>query len=616
MTDFYAPEDPFEETSDIGFGGDLEEPFGDEGHSPDTPSWPGLRWRGDISRRHLTAGTLLQVVAVNGGAPGESGVTISTVELELRRLASKYSGKDAGDLSYGKTINGELLHSEISYIRPIIHALVYRSGYLEYVDVVFGKRDTPTEAAVIRLTEEGAIRHEGSYIEMMSDGRFEHIDSSDPILELDVTSPAGSSETLVEVLGVKESTLPLRRSTKGQPTYREWLAIIANNPITYAVVRNGLDPATPAIYAEGAVEGTAHIVAAFSAAQIPREDGSDHPLPLAYWATRVQAEFIRPFAKQVLSGGPDAMWIAKPIKPHEIHKDIEAFVAAGRSGFSEEDDMTRRSSLAWEMFDADEFPYAVYSQVRSDMAAAQLEQDTVTVTHVPPLEDVKKEADKAGVTLSGDDVLGPIPEIKADKRGVTGLPSVERVVMKHTSDALMDSVTGREVLNPGDALKPGKMLRVRCDYVFNAKRPDGRRACDRYAVGGSTRCETHGGEYLDHEETVSLLKAGRSKLMALSSKAIDTVGELMVHSTNDAVRLAAAKIVLDRTGYAESVELNVNVGGNTERPAGDIIAERLAALAPRAKEIEPPTEIFPRTSDAETPEFDFSPVDAEVVEEE
>lgn len=619
MTDFYAPEDPDEEMSDEGFGGAFPEPDCVGDHSYTSVQWPGLRWRGDLLRRHLTAGTIVSILSNNGGGMDEGGVSVSTIELELRRIAHKYTAKDSGDRGYGKTINGDLLHSEISYIRPIIHGLVFISTYAEYVDEMVDEDALPSDTTKVRLTEEGAIRHEGSFVAAMSDARFEHLESDDGMLELDVTSSDEDPDTLVETLGVRESTLPIRRMSKAKPSYREWLWIIAKNPITYAVLRNDLDPATPEIYTEGSVEGSEHIVAAFTASQIPRPDGADHALPMKFWATRVQAEFIRPFALQVLSGGPDAMWIAKPVKPGDIHKDIESFIAASRPGFADSDDMSRRSSLAWELFDTDEFPLAKYKQLRMDMDAAQRELSTITVSHVPPLSSVVADAEAAGVKVSGDDILGPgpHPELKTDKRGVVGMGSVEKLVLKKSSDALMDSVMGRNITNPGDALKPGKFLRLRCDYVLNAKRPDGRRACDKYSVSGSSRCEIHGGEFLDKTETLNLLKASRSKLIAMQSKAIDTIGELMENSTNDSVRLGAAKIVLDRTGFGESLDINFGTEASNDRPAGEIIAERLANLAPRAKEIAPvePEHLFPSTIDAEGGEPDHSPIDAEVVED-
>lgn len=605
MSEFQDPTDPADGNTTEGFGGEYPEPECAGDHSYTMVEWPGLRWRGDILRRHLTAGTLLNIITNNGGAEREDGVSVSTIELELRRIAHKYSAKDAGDRGYGKTINGDLLHSEVSHIRPIIHGLVYISGYLEYVGDIVSEEDLPDDRTLVRLSEEGTLRHEGAFIASMSDNRFEHIDAADGILELDVTSGAEDPATLVETFGVRESTLPIRRLSKAKPSYREWLWIVAKNPITYAVLHNDLDPALPEIYTEGSVESIEHIVAAFTEAQIPRQPGDPEPkLPMKYWATRVQAEFIRPFAQQVLSGGPDAQWIAKPIQPHEIHKDIESFVAASRTGYDESDDMIQRSSLAWELFDADEFPLTTYKQTRLDMDAVQRELSTITVSHMEPADTVKEKLTAAGGP-NPDEKLGKVPDLKANKNGITGLPSVEKIVMRNSSDALVDSALGK-VANPGDALK-GKLLRVRCDYVLNAKRPDGRRACDRWAIGGSTRCETHGGEYLDPEETRSLLKANQTKLQALASKAIDVVGDMMLHSTQDTVKLAAAKIILDKSGYKDGVDVNVNIGV-VDKPAGDIIAERLARLAPRAKEIEAPMEqLFIETSDA--------PIDAEFVEE-
>jgi hypothetical protein len=257
-----------------------------------------------------------------------------------------------------------------------------------------------------------------------------------------------------------------------------------------------------------------------------------------------------------------------------VHSDVELFAAAGAAGFEPQNDMVRRSSLAVELFAKDEFTISGYSDTRTQMDEAQLDASTITITHLPEARD--------------DNDL-EAPDLKTDKRGVIGLPKVEKIVLRKSADSLMDDALGRSVTNPHDALS-GKFLKVRCDYVFHAKDPDKRRACDRWSVKGSTRCETHGGEYLDEEETKNLLKANQQKLWAMSSKAIDTVGELMLNSTNDSVRLAAAKLIMDRSGFNEAIDISVQDSGPILENPADIIRDRLRRLGASAAAIVPKEE--------------------------
>lgn len=528
-------------------------------------SWPPLRWRGDLTKRHLTAGTLLQIIYMNNGAPTELGLTISTLELELRRVAHKYRGKDSSDIGYDKTINGDKLYTDSRAIRSMIHALVFLTGAVQYVSdagETFAEDFTPADHTAVRLTSYGVEIADAAFERASSDTRFEHIDLSDPIIEFDCTT-GDLDGTLVETLGIHESTLPNQRTVSEEPSYRQWLWIVLHNPITFAVLYSGVDPSHPDLYTVGSVEGSDHIVASFSEAQKPfTGPGEDTRLPANYWAARVQAEFIRPFAREVLSGGPDLMWAGKPIKPSVVHSDVELFAAAGAAGFQPQNDMVRRSALAIELFAKGEFTLGSYGETRTQMDAAQLDASVITVTHLPE--------------ASADDDLGA-SDLKTDKRGVIGLPKVEKLIMKKSADSLMDDALGRSVTNPHDALS-GKFLKVRCDYILNAKDPNKRRACDRWAVKGSTRCETHGGEYLDEEETKNLLKANQQKLWAMSSKAIDTVGELMLNSTNDSVRLAAAKLIMDRSGFNEAIDISVQDTGPVMENPADIIRDRLRRL--------------------------------------
>lgn len=600
MTDPFA--DPFAPMDDP-----AEPPAAGPASSLGDDLWPALRWRGDLTRRHLTAGTILTVVSVNNGDVGEPGVAVATLELELRRVAHKYRGRDSGEPGYGKTVNGEMIYQDADEIRAMVHGLVLVTGALEYVDHSGRVRrdvSTPESGTHVRITAEGSVLVEAAFGAATRDRRFEHIDMSDPILELDVTSGAEDG-SLVETLGVRESTLPLRRGSSAKPGYRPWLQIVGKNPITWAVLQSGLDPHHPLLHTDGALEGTAHIVAAFNEAQRLSADADpDEYLPLAYWAARVQAEFIGPLAQVVLSGGPDGLWIGKPLKPDAVHADVVGLCASGVSGFGSEDEMERRSSLAWELFDASEITLPQYTETREAIEAARVDAHTITVTHVPEVP-TGDEAEPSEIDTKLDTAT-----LTADKRGVIGLPTVEKLVMRKSADALLDSALGRAVANPHDVGKPGTLLHVRCDYVVNAKDVHKRRSCDKWAVQGSTRCELHGGVYLDPEETKSVLRANQTKIFALASKAVDVVADLMVNSTNDPTRLAAAKLILDRAGFNEVIDVNLDTGPKAEDPA-DVIRERLRRLAPPAAELTAAEEkpLFAEYSAIE------ATIEAEVVEE-
>ena len=357
----------------------------------------------------------------------------------------------------------------------------------------------------------------------------------------------------------------MKRIVERRPGYRQWLWIVQKNPITWAVLRSGLDPSTPEIYTDGAVEGSEHIVAAFTAAQRTFPGDEAQPsLPVEYWAARVQAEFIRPFAQTVLGGGPEACWVARPLKAEDVHTDVEGFAAIDLSGFQAADDMVRRSSLAWELYGADEFTLSHYAAVREQMDAAQTDSVTITVTHVPERSEIDEKLDAA--------------ELGVTKTGITGLPAVEKLVMKKSSDSLIDAIEHREVRNAADALKPGKYVKVRCEYIVNAKDPNRRRSCDKWSIGATPFCEIHGGTYLEEEEIRSVILAGQTKIAAATSKAIDTVVYLMQHATNETVKLASAKLLLDKAGFNDATEIIHRSEGAKQEDPSDVIRARLERL--------------------------------------
>lgn len=72
--------------------------------------------------------------------------------------------------------------------------------------------------------------------------------------------------------------------------------------------------------------------------------------------------------------------------------------------------------------------------------------------------------------------------------------------------------------------------------------------CEHAAVGGTDLCAIH------QKDAIS---SGRAKLLSLINPALTTLEDCLSPSVDDKVRLAAAKIILDRTGFGPSMTMRV-----------------------------------------------------------
>lgn len=79
------------------------------------------------------------------------------------------------------------------------------------------------------------------------------------------------------------------------------------------------------------------------------------------------------------------------------------------------------------------------------------------------------------------------------------------------------------------------------------------RACLREVVEGDTLCVLHGASVVRAREVV------QRKLLALQEKAVETLAELFLMA-DDKVRLAAATVVLDRTGLGPKSTVEIGTG--------------------------------------------------------
>jgi hypothetical protein len=263
------------------------------------------------------------------------------------------------------------------------------------------------------------------------------------------------------------------------------------------------------------------------------------------WLQHNENTKFAPLARLVLSGGPESVWMNKPLRAEFVCTDVEMFFASGRPG------------------------------VRS--------------VHV----DLAREA----VPVYLDDER-TVNELVTDKKGKVARREIEKVVTDSATDRLGSELEPAIDTRGTARVMPtasGTMLpRVRCTYF----RPKNDTQCVRMAVQGSVRCDIHGGEYLDPEETKAILRAGQERLVMASSDAIDSLMDLMQNSVNDAVRLKAVEMVLDRTGFKPGME--VTLSGQTEAgisPA-EVLRTRLERLGSVAdgpvvdqagQSVEPPT---------------------------
>lgn len=121
---------------------------------------------------------------------------------------------------------------------------------------------------------------------------------------------------------------------------------------------------------------------------------------------------------------------------------------------------------------------------------------------------------------------------------------------------------------------------VRCTYIFPDSHNRPGEQCKRWSIRGTTVCLVHGGRLPGvQEHSAAVVEAAKLRLIESADEAVDWLLDLGRNATSEAVRLGAAKEVLDRSGAktADIVDVNVNVG---QSPA-EVLKERLAKLRER-----------------------------------
>ncbi len=109
------------------------------------------------------------------------------------------------------------------------------------------------------------------------------------------------------------------------------------------------------------------------------------------------------------------------------------------------------------------------------------------------------------------------------------------------------------------------------------------------------------------------IERARSKIMQAAPYAVDVLEELMENAESEPVRLKASTEILDRAGVRGGQDFTIDVEVNDARPAGQVVAERLARLSEGAQAIAARVQELEAESD-KSDNGDI--VDAEVVETE
>lgn len=417
---------------------------------------------------------------------------------------------------------------------------------------------------------------------------------------------------------------PIERVSVRRPSYRQWLQTLAHQRNVFLVVHAGFDADYESLIGPVLDKLTTKELRELAVTEKWPDSVVD---TLA--ALRREYPVMKAFAMQVLGGGPEGVWLGKPLDPKSVHSDVEAFYAAGRPGMTRE--TVDGSTKCWEVYDRFPIKASAFSMVAALLEEEDTRRKTVEV-EIPPAAPVASGSPGASEEASGStpdevepgsiassfdramksvaDVYGTDTEHETmtsyDRRG----RKIEETILETADKALVERIGTREYRDSGT--NPALPPRVRCTYIRKTKK-FGDWQCGHWSVYGSDRCEAHGGDLIDPEETKSLIRNSQQKIFGASLAAVGTIVDIMQNSTNDATRLRAAETILNRSGLNENVDVSVSLGVDDiakSRPAGELIRERLMKLAGHDPESEAATRAL-----EEADRKKFEAIDAEVVEE-
>jgi hypothetical protein len=242
------------------------------------------------------------------------------------------------------------------------------------------------------------------------------------------------------------------------------------------------------------------------------------------WLAQTKATEFAPLARLVLGGGPDGMWMNKPLRADQTFFDIQQMYASGRQGIRQE--------------------------------------------HVDLAERAVKAFLESGSTVEN--------LIKTKNRDEASDGKMIATEAQKSSQAAADQLSGDELVKVGAYYGEGGIAKVECSHTNYYGRK-----CNKLAIPGSIRCELHGGRQIPPEELKEIVRKSYELILSTSTAAVETTLDIMQNSVDDKVRLKAAEMLLDRAGLRPGVDITVN-GGNEDGDGIDpvnLVRERLAALA-------------------------------------
>jgi hypothetical protein len=152
---------------------------------------------------------------------------------------------------------------------------------------------------------------------------------------------------------------------------------------------------------------------------------------------------------------------------------------------------------------------------------------------------------------------------------------------------------------------------VQCTGIIRNGERAGER-CNKWSIAGATVCLQHGGHLPNVKKAAEERKdAARLQLIGATSDAVDVIEHLMKYATQENVKLAAAKDVLDRAGIKAGMEINVT--HEHKLSPMDEINQRLADMA---KNLNNDEEKTPQTTENSfTSQLELDIIESEVVAE-
>jgi hypothetical protein len=300
------------------------------------------------------------------------------------------------------------------------------------------------------------------------------------------------------------------------------------------------------------------------------------------WRHHVPGDEFYPLAHLVLTGGPGDVWARKTLLvPSFVARDIAEFYAVGRPGITKEHlDLANKAVYAWR--DS--------TETVSDLVARRRRVDTWK--HSNPDVQVNREVKTA--QTRGFTEIGVVPHRPGG-------------ALSASAHDVVPAIDIEDEQMPEDFAP----VLVRCLHQYKS---DDVKICGRPSVPGSLLCAQHGGAGIayTHEELKEVYNGARQRLLAATLMAVDATIELARSAVNETVRLKAAEVILDRTGFVPGVEIHLpgqTRDGQIDKTPAQIVLERLNQLGIAAPVTAPSSDTNGDASD----ESDV--VEAEVVEE-